>query len=105
MPSQQVVYIFWRDIPAQFIVGKGRKAKKVKLPDRFEKAIDKCAMKLNFTDTDSYLKEWRKTTPILCEGSLEDIISKEIIANEEIILLLISDIYSTKISTNFVKFF
>ena len=27
MPSQQVVYIFWRDIPAQFIVGKGRKAK------------------------------------------------------------------------------
>ena len=77
MPSQQVVYIFWRDIPAQFIVGKGRQAKKVKLPDRFEKAIDKCAMKLNFTDTDSYLKEWRKTTPILCEGSLEDIISKE----------------------------
>ncbi len=66
MPSQQVVYIFWRDIPAQFI-----------LPDRFEKAIDKCAMKLNFTDTDSYLKEWRKTTPILCEGSLKDIISKE----------------------------
>ena len=56
MPSQQVVYIFWRDIPAQFIVGKGRKAKKVKLPDRFEKAIDKCAMKLNFTDTYSYLK-------------------------------------------------
>ena len=33
MPSQQVVYIFWRDIPAQFIVGKGRKAKKVKLPN------------------------------------------------------------------------
>ena len=34
-------------------------------------------MKLNFTDTDSYLKEWRKTTPILYEGSVEDIISKE----------------------------
>ena len=77
MPSQQVVYIFWRDIPAQFIVGKGRQAKKVKLPDRFEKAIDKCAMKLNFTDTDSYLKEWRKTSPVLCEGSLEDIINNE----------------------------
>ena len=34
-------------------------------------------MKLNFTDTDSYLKEWRKTSPILCEGSLEDVIDKE----------------------------
>ena len=77
MSSYQVVYIFWRDIPAQFIVGKGRQAKKVKLPDRFEKAIDRCAMKLNFTDTDSYLKEWRKTSPIFCEGSLEAIIEME----------------------------
>ena len=77
MSSHQVVYIFWRDIPAQFIVGKGRQAKKVKLPDRFEKAIDRCAMKLNFTDTDSYLKEWRKTSPIYCEGSQEAIIEME----------------------------
>ena len=77
MPSYQVVYIFWRDIPVQFIVGKGRQAKKVKLPDRFEKAIDKCAMKLNFTDTDSYLKEWKKTSPIYCEGSQEAIIEME----------------------------
>ena len=77
MPSYQVVYIFWRDIPAQFIVGKGRQAKKVKLPDRFEKAIDRCAMKLNFTYTDSYLKEWRKTSPIYCEGSQEAIIEME----------------------------
>ena len=77
MPSHQVVYIFWRDIPAQFIVGKGRQAKKVKLPDRFEKAIDKCAMKMNYTDTDSYLREWRKTSPIYREGSLEDLIVME----------------------------
>ena len=34
-------------------------------------------MKLNFTYTYYYLKYWRKTTPILCEGSVEDIISKE----------------------------
>ena len=34
-------------------------------------------MKLNYTDTDSYLKEWRKSSPILCEGSLEDVIDKE----------------------------
>ena len=34
-------------------------------------------MKLNYTDTDSYLKEWRKSSPILCEGSLKDVIDKE----------------------------
>ena len=30
-----VVIVYWRDIPAQVIVGKGRKAAKVQLPERF----------------------------------------------------------------------
>ena len=75
--SNQLVYILWRDIPAQIIVGKGRKAKKIKLSERFERAIDKCAMKLNLTDTDSYLSEWHKSDPILLEGSIDEIISAE----------------------------
>lgn len=35
-----VIVVYWRDIPAQVIVGKGRKASKVQLPERFEQAID-----------------------------------------------------------------
>jgi hypothetical protein len=50
----------WRDIPAQIIVGKGRKAIKIQLSDKFEKAIDRCAMKANLKDTDSYLGDWKK---------------------------------------------
>ena len=58
MPQLTVVY--WRDIPAQVIVKKGREAAKVQLNERFEKAIDRAAMKANLRDTDSYLGEWRK---------------------------------------------
>ena len=58
MPNMTIVY--WRDIPAQVIVGKGRGAAKVPLPERFEQAIDRCAMKIGAKDGDAYMAEWRK---------------------------------------------
>ena len=42
MPDVTIVY--WRDIPAQVIVGKGRRGAKKPLPERFEQAIDRAAM-------------------------------------------------------------
>ena len=66
MPDVTVVY--WRDIPAQVIVGKGRRAAKVQLPERFEQAIDRCAMKTGAKDADAYLAEWRKAEPYFAEG-------------------------------------
>ncbi len=61
MPDVTIVY--WRDIPAQVIVGKGRGGSKVKLTERFEQAIDRCAMKIGARDSDAYLAEWRKAAP------------------------------------------
>ncbi len=55
-----VTIVFWRDIPAQVIVGKGRQGAKVQLSERFEQAIDRAAMKAGARDTDAYLAEWRK---------------------------------------------
>ncbi len=66
MPEITIVY--WRDIPAQVIVGKGRRAAKVQLAERFEKAIDRCAMKTGAGDTDAYLAEWRKSEPRSLNG-------------------------------------
>ena len=71
MPNLIVVY--WRDIPAQIIVGKGRKASKIQLSERFEQAIDRCAMKIDAKDSDAYLAEWRKSDPLEIPGSSEDI--------------------------------
>ena len=37
----EVTIVYWRDIPAQVIVGQGRRASKVQLSERFEQAIDR----------------------------------------------------------------
>ncbi|HEY9539704.1 MAG TPA: virulence factor, partial [Kiloniellaceae bacterium] len=51
----QVIVVYWRDIPAQVIAKAGRKTAKVQLSERFEKAIDRAAMRAKLTGTDAYL--------------------------------------------------
>lgn len=72
-----VIVVYWRDIPAQVIVGKGRGASKVQLPERFEQAIDRCAMKIGAKDADAYLAEWRKSAPYEVEGAAETVSRQE----------------------------
>ncbi|MGR3723677.1 virulence factor [Abyssibius alkaniclasticus] len=72
-----VVIVFWRDIPAQVIVGKGRRAAKVQLPERFEQAIDRCAMKIGARDSDAYLAEWRRAEPYTVDGDDADVARAE----------------------------
>jgi hypothetical protein len=67
-----VTIVYWRDMPAQVIVGKGRRGVKCPLPERFEQAIDRAAMKSGMAGTDEYLSEWRKADPIQVEGTPED---------------------------------
>jgi hypothetical protein len=69
MPTATTVY--WRDIPAQVIVKAGRRAAKVQLSERFEKAIDRAAMRGGARDTDSYLAEWRRGAPEPCGDDLQ----------------------------------
>lgn len=75
MPDVTVVY--WRDIPAQVIVGKGRRGSKRQLEERFEQAIDRAAMKVNAKDADAYLAEWRKADPYPMDGEPDAIVEAE----------------------------
>jgi len=75
MPDVTIVY--WRDIPAQVIVGKGRRASKVQLTERFEQAIDRAAMKVGAAGTDAYLAEWRRATPYTVDGDADQIATDE----------------------------
>ena len=63
-----VTIVYWRDIPAQVIVGKGRRGSKRPLPERFEQAIDRVAMKIGAEDSDAYMADWRKADPFTVEG-------------------------------------
>ena len=75
MPDVTIVY--WRDIPAQVIVGQGRRGAKVQLSERFEQAIDRAAMKAGARDTDAYLAEWRKAVLHTVEGEPSEVARAE----------------------------
>lgn len=75
MPDVTIVY--WRDIPAQIIVGKGRRGTKVQLPERFEQAIDRAAMKAGAAGTDAYLAEWRRADAYEVAGEPQEVAQAE----------------------------
>ena len=66
-----LIIVYWRDIPAQVIVKKGRQSAKRELPLRFTEAIDMCAMRTGAGETDAYLAEWRKASPVTVSDDLE----------------------------------
>ncbi|WP_298491778.1 virulence factor [uncultured Maritimibacter sp.] len=72
-----VTVVYWRDIPAQVIVGRGRKAAKLPLPERFEQAIDRAAMTSGLAGTDDYLAQWRRAEPFAAEGEDGEIATRE----------------------------
>ena len=67
----ELTIVYWRDIPAQIIVKSGRKSAKRELPLRFTEAIDMCAMRSGAAETDAYLAEWRRGSPIAVGDDLE----------------------------------
>ncbi len=66
-----LIIVYWRDIPAQVIVRRGRQNAKRELPLRFTEAIDMCAMRVGARDSDAYLAEWRKGDPVPVSDDLE----------------------------------
>ena len=73
----QLTILYWRDIPAQILVGRGRTGAKRVLPERFEQAIDRAAMRVGARDSDAYLAEWRREGPIDRDGDPDSIASAE----------------------------
>ncbi len=71
MPAVTIVY--WRDMPAQVIVGNGRRGAKAALPERFEQAIDRAAMKVGASDDDAYLSGFHKAAPFDVEGDAQQV--------------------------------
>ena len=54
------IIVYWRDIPAQVIVQRGRVREKVQLSHRFQEAIDRAAMRAGKGSSDAYISEWRR---------------------------------------------
>jgi hypothetical protein len=73
----EVTIVYWRDIPAQVIVGKGRRGVKIQLSERFEQAIDRAAMAVGAVGTDDYLADWRKAAPVVLDGEARSVAEAE----------------------------
>ncbi len=56
----KLITVYWRDIPAQVIVKRGRESAKVQLSHRFQVAIDRAAMRVGKGSSDKYLEDWRR---------------------------------------------
>ena len=54
------IVIYWRDIPSQVIMQRGRKREKAALSHRFQEAIDRAAMRAGKGSSDAYMSEWRR---------------------------------------------
>jgi len=67
----QKIVVYWRDIPAQILVKKGRKSARRELPAMFMEAIDACAMRVGAKDSDAYMAEWRRADPVEVSDDLE----------------------------------
>jgi len=56
----KITVIYWRDIPSQIVVQRGRKREKALLSSRFQEAIDRAAMRAGKGSSNAYLEEWRR---------------------------------------------
>lgn len=66
----ELIKIYWRDIPSQVIAKAGRKTAKVMLPERFQEAIDRAAMRAGKGSSDAYMEDWRRDRSP-CSGDLQ----------------------------------
>lgn len=73
-----VTIVYWRDMPAQVIVGKGRRGTKLPLPERFEQAIDRAAMKSGAAGSDAYIEGFRKAAAYPIDGEDADVAAAEV---------------------------
>ena len=70
----QRIDVFWRDIPSQVLIKRGRERGKYLLEHRFQAAIDRAAMRAGKGGSDAYLEEWRRvTTTIESDQSAQDL--------------------------------
>ena len=59
----KLISIYWRDIPAQIVLRKGRKnSLKKEMPPRFAIAIDRAAMRAGRGSSDAYMEDWRRVS-------------------------------------------
>ncbi len=74
----QIIRVYWRDIPSQIIVKKGRQRAKCKLPRSFQTAIIRAAMRAGKGTSAAYIDDWRRETSSLAtDADIHDVAEQQ----------------------------
>jgi len=66
--------LYWRDIPSMVVArGEGREVQ-VRMPQRYQDAIDETAMRESATESEAYLEGWRWGPTEHREGPPEEVL-------------------------------
>ncbi len=94
----QKILVYWRDIPAQVIIKRGRTKGKVPLSHRFHAAIDRAAMRAGRGGSDDYIADWRRDASAFEEAGDPQRLAEQEAARIE---LLFSDEDISRLVANF----
>lgn len=74
----QLIRIYWRDIPSQVIIKKGRQRAKCKLPVAYQSAINRAAMRAGKGTSAAYIDDWRReSSTVNDDGELQSLAAQE----------------------------
>ena len=79
----QKILVYWRDIPAQVLVKRGRDRGKAILSQRFQEAIDRAAMRAGKGGSDEYLADWQRESSALESEGSPQVLAEQIAAEIE----------------------
>ena len=78
--------MYWRDIPSMVTVKHRRERAKLMLPDRFQAAIDRAAMRAGKENSDWYLDEWRRQVTEIDSATFHSMSMHELVDKEVAVL-------------------
>lgn len=58
----KIKIVYWRDIPGQVVIREGRRSKRLRLPARFAKAIERAGYRLKKKQQDALFEPWHDVT-------------------------------------------
>ena len=77
----RLITIFWRDIPSRLVARRGRESTRVNLPLRFQRAVNRAAMRAGKGGSREYIDDWRRETA-QCDDDIENALAAHTLALE-----------------------
>ena len=74
----KLITVFWRDIPSHIIFKTKSGRFKKQMSPRFEKAIDRAAMRAGKGSSEAYMADWRRDIRNIKADNPKSIVDKEI---------------------------